>query len=174
MDEKELIERLKRGDRDAKEILVRTTQDFLFNSVMQVCHDRSLAEDIVVDTYLFAFKYIKNFKSESSIKTWLYRIARNTLYRHFSKIKNIELRDDIGKFKDSEEAFLDSEAKEMLYEALGKLEIDEREIITLIDIQGLSYEEVSEILGVPLGTVKSRLARVRDKLRNILKDMGYF
>ncbi|MCI4463294.1 MAG: sigma-70 family RNA polymerase sigma factor [Caldisericum sp.] len=174
MEEKELIERLKKGDRNAKEILVRTTQDFLFNSVLQVCHDRALAEDVVLDAYLYAFKYIKNFKGESSIKTWLYRIARNTLYKHLNRIQNVEYRDDVSKLKDEKASFLESDTKELLYEALEKLDIDEREIITLVDVEGLSYEEVSEILGVPLGTVKSRLARVRDKLRAILKDMGYF
>ena len=174
MEEKELIERLKKGDRNAKEILVRTTQDFLFNSVLQVCHDRALAEDVVLDTYLYAFKYIKNFKGESSIKTWLYRIARNTLYKHLNRIQNVEYRDDVSKLKDEKASFLESDTKELLYEALEKLDIDEREIITLVDVEGLSYEEVSEIVGVPLGTVKSRLARVRDKLRAILKDMGYF
>jgi RNA polymerase sigma-70 factor (ECF subfamily) len=174
MEEKELIERLKKGDRNAKEILVRTTQDFLFNSVLQVCHDRALAEDVVLDAYLYAFKYIKNFKGESSIKTWLYRIARNTLYKHLNRIQNVEYRDDVSKLKDEKAPFFESDTKELLYEALEKLDIDEREIITLVDVEGLSYEEVSEILGVPLGTVKSRLARVRDKLRAILKDMGYF
>lgn len=174
MEEKELIERLKKGDRNAKEILVRTTQDFLFNSVLQVCHDRALAEDVVLDAYLYAFKYIKNFKGESSIKTWLYRIARNTLYKHLNRIQNVEYRDDVSKLKDEKAPFLESDTKELLYEALEKLDIDEREIITLVDVEGLSYEEVSEIVGVPLGTVKSRLARVRDKLRAILKDMGYF
>ncbi|BAL81478.1 RNA polymerase sigma factor [Caldisericum exile] len=174
MNESELIESLKKGDRTAKEILVRSTQDFLFNSVMQVCHDKELAEDVVVDTYLAAFKYIKNFKGESSIKTWLYRIARNILYKHYNKFKNIELRDDLVTFKNGEEKILDYETKELLYQAMEKIDPEDREIITLVDVEGLSYEDVSEILGVPLGTVKSRLYRARDKLRNILKDLGYF
>ncbi|MGC8575906.1 MAG: RNA polymerase sigma factor [Caldisericum sp.] len=174
MDESKLIELLKRGDKTAKEILVRSTQDFLFNSVMQICHDRNLAEDVVVDAYLYAFKYIKNFRGESSLKTWLYRIARNTLYKHYKKIKNIELSDNISTFKDDKIESFYSDRHELLFEAMKKLNLDEREIITLVDIEGLSYEETSEILGVPMGTVKSRLFRARDKLRNILKDMGYF
>jgi len=60
----------------------------------------------------------------------------------------------------------------MLYEALGNLDLDERELINLVDVQGLSYESVSNILGIPIGTVKSRLSRVRDKLRGILEDRG--
>ncbi|MEF3244593.1 MAG: sigma-70 family RNA polymerase sigma factor [Caldisericaceae bacterium] len=172
MDEIEIINKLKKGDRGALEYLVRSTQDFLFNSLLQICHDRELAKDILADSYLLAFKYIKNFRGESTLTTWLYRIAVNELKKHFNKMKRVELRND---FETKEARQTSSSDKfNLLYEALSKLEMDEREIINLVDVQGISYEEVGEMLQIPIGTVKSRLARARDKLRGILEDMGYF
>lgn len=172
MDEKELINKLKKGDRKALEYLIRSTQDFLYNSLLQLCHDRELAKDILADSYLLAFKYINNFRGESTLKTWLYRIAVNELKKHLKKMKRVELRNDFDT-KETKQA-QSSDKFNLLNEALSKLEMDEREIINLVDVQGISYEEVGEMLQIPIGTVKSRLARARDKLRNILEDMGYF
>jgi len=173
VDERELVERLKKGDRVAQEYLVRVTQDFLFNSLLQVCHDRHIAEDIVIETYINAFRYIKGFKGESRIETWLYRIARNELKKYFDKMNRVDLRDDL-KSEEKEAYFLEDDRKDMLYEAMGRLDVHEREIITLVDVEGLSYEEVRDLLAIPLGTVKSRLTRAREKLRSILKEFGYF
>ena len=173
MEESELIERLKKGDRDAKEELVRQTQDFLFNSVFQLCHDKMVAEDVVVEAYLLAFKNIKSFKGESTLRTWLYRIAKNELMAYFNKNKKYVVK-DMSYEQAKKETDFDDYEKALLLDAMEGLDIEDREIITAIDINGLSYEDASTMLGMPLGTVKSRIVRARDKLHKILKEKGYF
>lgn len=173
MEESELIEQLKKGDRNAKEELVRQTHDFLFNSVFQLCHDRMVAEDVVVETYLLAFKNIKSFKGESTLRTWLYRIAKNELMAYFNKNKRYVVK-DMSHEQAKKEADLEDYEKALLLDAMEGLDIEDREVITLVDIDGLSYEDTSTMLGIPLGTVKSRIVRARDKLRTILKEKGYF
>jgi len=81
---------------------------------------------------------------------------------------------DMSHEQAKKEADLEDYEKALLLDAMEGLDIEDREVITLVDIDGLSYEDTSTMLGIPLGTVKSRIVRARDKLRTILKEKGYF
>ncbi|MGB9808916.1 MAG: RNA polymerase sigma factor [Caldanaerobacter sp.] len=173
MEEKELIERLKKGDIAAKEYLIREYQNLIFNAIFQVSRDKVIAEDALQETFLRAFKYIKGFKSNANITTWLYRIAMNTLKDEFKKRSNMGVTND-SEVKDVPLEYSFDEKKKIIWEGMNRLSEEEREIITLVDIRGFSYEETSKMLDVPVGTVRSRLARSRDHLRDEILKMNFF
>jgi RNA polymerase sigma-70 factor (ECF subfamily) len=173
MEEKELIERLKKGDVTAKEYLVREYQNLIFNAVFQVSRDKVIAEDVLQDTFIRAFKYISGFKSEANITTWLYRIAMNTLKDELKKRKAVGISDNSISVDIPVEYSFD-EKKKIIWEGMNRLSEEEREIIALVDIRGFSYEETSKMLDVPVGTVRSRLARSRDHLRDEILKMNFF
>jgi len=179
MNEKELIEKLKGSDTTAQEYIVRKYKDFLFNSIFHVVRRREITQDVVEDTFIKAFKKIKQFNGKSLLSTWLYRIAMNTLKNELEKEG---VRD---RFKDNikertptehpEEYYRrGNEKKKIIWEGMAHITEIEREAITLVDIQGLSYEEVSDLLGIPTGTVRSRLARAREHLREEILKRNFF
>jgi len=173
MEEKEIIERLKKGDITAKECFVREYQNLIFNAIFQVSRDRVITEDVLQETFLRAFKYIKGFKSTANITTWLYRIAMNTLKDEFKKRRNVGIPNG-SKVKDVPLEYSFDEKKKIIWEGLKHLSENEREIITLVDIRGFSYEETAKMLGVLVGTVRSRLARSREHLRDEILKMNFF
>ncbi len=173
MEEKELIERLKKGDIMAKEHLIRDYQNLIFNAIFQVSRDKVIAEDALQDTFLRAFKYIRGFKGEANITTWLYRIAMNTLKDEFKKRRNVDISSDSA-VKDVPVEYSFDEKKKIIWEGMKRLSEEEREVITLVDIRGFSYEETAKMLDVPVGTVRSRLSRSREHLREEILKMDFF
>ena len=173
MEEKELIERLKKGDIMAKEYLIREYQNLIFNAIFQVSRDKVIAEDALQDTFLRAFKYIRGFKGEANITTWLYRIAMNTLKDEFKKRRNVDISSDSA-VKDVPVEYSFDEKKKIIWEGMKRLSEEEREVITLVDIRGFSYEETAKMLDVPVGTVRSRLSRSREHLREEILKMDFF
>ena len=181
MNEKIFIEKLKEGDRSAQELLVREYSSFLFNVVIQIVRRKSLAEDIVEDTLLSAISGIKHFKGESSVKSWIYRIAVNKAKTTLTKETRLDkLKEKITeqeKLYDPDEIpreFSTDKKKAIIWQGMEHLNENEREIITLIDIEGMSYKEVSALLGVPVGTVRSRISRAREHLKDIILEWNFF
>ncbi len=181
MDEKTFIERLKAGDRSAQELLVREYSSFLFNVVIQIVRRKSLAEDIVEDALLSAINSIKRFKSESSVKSWMYRIAVNkaktalTKETRLNRLKEkLAEQEKLYDFHDIPREFSTDKKKAIIWQGMEYLNENEREIITLIDIEGMSYKEVSALLGVPVGTVRSRISRAREHLKDIILKWNFF
>ena len=173
MEEKELIERLKKGDIMAKEYLIREYQNLIFNAIFQVSRDKVIAEDALQDTFLRAFKYIRGFKGEANITTWLYRIAMNTLKDEFKKRRNVDISSDSA-VKDVPVEYSFDEKKKIIWEGMKRLSEEERKGITLVDIRGFSHEETAKMLDVPVGTVRSRLSRSREHLRGEILKMDFF
>jgi RNA polymerase sigma-70 factor (ECF subfamily) len=173
MEEKELIGRLKQGDVTAKEYFVRQYQSLIFNAIFQVSRDRIIAEDVLQETFLRAFKYIKSFKGEANITTWLYRISMNALKDEFKKHRTGGMLDN-SVLQDVPHEYSFDEKKKIIWEGLGYLNEGEREIITLVDIQSFSYEETSKMLDIPIGTVRSRLSRARERLREEILKRDFF
>ena len=134
---------------------------------------------------------IGSFKGESSFSSWLYRIAKNAALDYLRKEKNakntvslsaensdgeevvLDVPDTSVK-SDPEKTTLQNEGKEILYACLDEISDQHKEVILLRDINGYSYEEISDILGIEAGTVKSRLFRAREALRNKLLEKNYF
>jgi RNA polymerase sigma-70 factor, ECF subfamily len=138
------------------------------------------AEDVVQDACLRAMKHVEGFsgEGETSARAWLLAIVRNTAYssRRRHRVEDLATEFDERTHSDAvadehpEAALLRSAAKESLGRALDGLAQEYREVIVLRELQGLSYKEIGEVVGVPVGTVMSRLSRARARLQQVLRE----
>jgi RNA polymerase sigma-70 factor (ECF subfamily) len=179
--DEQLIARFQLGDVQAYDILVRRYKDQLLNFVFRFVGNRSDAEDIVQETFLRVYRNKHMYKEIAKFSTWVYTIAGNLAKtelrrrkRHkifsVSNFVNDERDFDIPDHDHSPEKKVDSSIQEnIIQKAIEKLPIKFKEVIVLRDIQGFAYEEISQILNIPLGTVKSRVNRGRLKLQEDLK-----
>lgn len=145
------------------------------------------AKDISQETFLKAYKSLSTFKGESEFSTWLYKIAKNCALDFVRKQKIISLSSDSSgedgegfdipdrsEKTNPEKSALQKEKNEILYSAILLLSDEHREIIILRDINGYSYEQISQMLSIEQGTVKSRIFRAREALKKILLKKNYF
>jgi RNA polymerase sigma-70 factor (ECF subfamily) len=142
-----------------------------------------IVEDLAQEVFISAFKAIGEFKGNSSFFTWLYRIAINKCKNYLASSRGslvpigdrrLEAEPSLLQIADQrvnpQTALLTGELLERVDEALGSLPEDQREALVLYDLEGLSYQEIAEVLQCPIGTVRSRLARARAALKERLKD----
>ncbi|MCK5453542.1 MAG: sigma-70 family RNA polymerase sigma factor [Calditrichia bacterium] len=179
--DEQLIAKFQLGDLQAYDILVRRYKDQLLNFVYRFVGNRSDAEDIVQETFLRVYKNKHMYKEIAKFSTWVYTIAGNLAKtelrrrkRHkifsVSNFVNEERDYDIPDREHSPEKKVDSAIQEeIIQKAIEKLPAKFKEVIILRDIQGFAYEEISQILNIPLGTVKSRVNRGRLKLQEDLR-----
>ncbi len=187
IDEKKLIQLAKDGKRSAFDALVKSCAHNIYNLAMRLTRgDVSASQDIAQDAFVNAYRNIDKFKGDSTFSNWVYRIAVNTWKnrvryekrRLFSKHSSIDeeretedgiISRDPEDTKLSPEGELDKKDRdEGINKALAELPEKMRVIIVLKDIQEMSYEEIGDILDISQGTVKSRLSRARDTLREII------
>ena len=181
-DEAELIERAKKGDTRAFGILVERYQRRVVGVAMAVVHDQEDALELAQETFVRAFENIGKFESRSSFSTWLYRIAANIAIdfrrreRRHPTLRGEEADNEIqrlpSKIGDSFKEAQRSEMAQRITDALGQLTPEHRAAILLREVEGLSYDELSDVLQCPRGTVMSRLHYARNHLRQILKDLA--
>jgi RNA polymerase sigma-70 factor (ECF subfamily) len=183
-DDLRLVESLRSGEERAYEELLTRFQQPVYVLALRLLEDPSGASDVVQEVFLKVFRNVASFRGQSTLKTWIYRItvneahnARRWFFRH--RRREVELDtgpDDARNWKENipdegrspfEEAF-GREQHVMVEAALEKINPIFREAVVLRDISDLSYEEIAEILGVSLGTVKSRILRGREALREEL------
>lgn len=182
------LERLKAGDAEAFDTLVNRFAPDIFALVYRLTNDRDEANDITQETFLSAVTGIARFRGDSELKTWLYRIAINHARNRFrwwqrrKRNKTFSLDEPLGEGNlttgdlipdngiDPESATLARERQAAIGRELGNLPSAFREAVVLCDIEGYSYDEVAQLLGIGIGTVKSRIARGRSILRQRLKD----
>lgn len=178
-----LIESAKKGDIEAFENLIQKNETMIYNITYRMMNHTEDAKDISQEVFLKAFRNIKKFNEKSNFSTWLYRIAINTCIDELRKQKNkshISIEEKIH-YLDStlekqfaseeqtpEDALLSHEQKTEINKAIHSLSTDHKTILILRDLEGFSYSEISKITKLSLGTVKSRLARAREQLRNTL------
>jgi len=180
-DDLDLINSFKNGEESAFEGLVLKYQDRIYNLCRHMLGDPHDADDAAQETFIKAYKNLKTFRPEASLYTWLYRIAVNTCIDHKRRpfFESLFKRSYEGEdFAIEQESALPS--PERLYEAkqtgvaiqlaLKKLSDKLRTVIVLKEIEGLSYEEISDVLDVSIGTVKSRISRAREELKGLLKE----
>lgn len=186
-DEKALLDMAKKGNRDAFAELVKGTQQLVYNLALRMMHNEQDALDMSQEAYLRAWKTLSGFEGNCSFSSWMYTITRNVCIdsirgqsnRQTSPLK-VQAGDDEYERPLSdvqaqpEHIYEQKERAQAVRDAIGKLSDIHREIIVLCDIEGYSYSEISRILGIEEGTVKSRLWRARDNLRKILKEMELF
>lgn len=184
MDEKELIKKSKEGYVEYFEQLIEPHQVRVYNIALKMLKNEQDAFDASQEALLKAFKYISRFKEEASFSTWLYRITVNTCLDILKKRKEshntISLEQQISlkdnevsvQFEDKKQNVLEDvikeERKKVLYEAIDTLSDEHRKMILLRDIEGFSYEEIAKITGKNIGTVKSKISRARNSLKEIL------
>jgi len=183
-DEALLIERAQNGDVLAFEELVSLYAKKIYNYCYRMTDSREDAEDLAQEVFIKVYRNLKSFKGNSKFSTWVYRIAYNTCvdrYRNGRKLDTILLNP--GKNEDAveielvsndplpEEEVIKRERYRKLQACLASLKPEYKTVIILRDIQNYSYEEIAEILQVPLGTVKSHISRARAALCDALREM---
>lgn len=134
--------------------------------------DEQLSDDLAQDTFIKAYTHISMFKGRSGFSTWLYRIAYNVLYDYVRSRKLSESMDSIHEVMGRGEP-LPSSVKIDIYKAMTVLSANERTCVTLQLMDGFSLDEISEVTGMPKGTVKSHLFRGKNKLASYLRNNGY-
>ncbi len=183
-DDVRLIDRFKNGENSAFEELVLKYQDQIYNLCRHMLGNAHDAQDAAQDTFLKAYQKLKDFKPGAALYTWLYRIAVNTCidYKRRPFFVSLFKKSDVGE-EFVEEPSSDWPSPERLYESkqiglalhnsIRKLPSKLRTAIILKEIEGLSYEEIADILEVSIGTVKSRISRAREELKGLMKkDIG--
>ena len=179
-----LIKQFQDGDVRSFNQLVYRYKDRLLNFVHGFVHDIDKAEDLVQDTFMKLYTHKESYQEIAKFSTWLYTIAGNLARTELRKLKRRKTfsvsdlsRDDRefiirGTNPDPSDINTTDNFQKNVQQALAQLQSDFKTIIILRDIQELSYDEISSIIGVPLGTVKSRINRGRLKLQELLKKKG--
>ena len=182
-DEASLVERARNGDLFAYDDLVRRYQERIYATLYNMTSNHEDANDLAQEAFIKAFQALKSFKGGSSFYTWIYRIAVNRTINFLKQRKNrshLSLNDlDFNAEHDPDLVALVSEKtprrdanlaelQEKLNEAMQKLSEDHRLVVTLHDVQGLSHEEIGEIMKCNIGTVRSRLFYARQQLQAYL------
>jgi RNA polymerase sigma-70 factor (ECF subfamily) len=171
-DDFSLIKRFIEGDESTFNNLVQRHKEKVRNIIYLTIGDHDLVDDIAQEVFLTVYKNLNNFRFESQFTTWLYRVTVNKCKDHLRKMK---IRNIFSPIKDSEEELGynptpdDSDIKEIVQNAIAKLPEKLRIPLLLKDIEGLSYQEIAESVQCEIGTVKSRIFRAREGLRDILK-----
>jgi len=183
--ERDLISQARTGDLDAFNELVLQHQDGAYRYAASLVDDHDLADDITQESFIKAFKHIRDL-NDDSIRSWLFKIITNTARDHARRNARhptvpLYLEDDVsGEENDSPAWIIDPdqsventvqqhETSRQLYCLLDEMPADFRSVIILVDLQEIGYTEAAAILKIPLGTVKSRLARARMQLRKRLQ-----
>jgi RNA polymerase sigma-70 factor (ECF subfamily) len=178
-DDNRLITECREGNSAAFGELVSRYQDRLYNTVLRLVVNGEDARDVVQEAFLHAYQSLHSFKGDSLFFTWLYRIAINTAISMKRKQKPMLRIQAIGDEKnaidplDSSEinrpdhAIQLAEEERRVHDALSKLSAEHRAVLVMKDMDGIKYEEMAETLGVPVGTIRSRLHRARLELRDI-------
>lgn len=186
MDEPALINAAQHGDLTAFNRLVLEYQDLAFNVAYRIVGDPDSASDATQDAFISAFKHLGSFRG-GSFKAWMLRIVTNTCYDELRRRKrrpttpleplndeNEEIESPIWLKDPGETPEERTERADLHYaiqDCLNGLSEDFRTVVVLVDVQGMDYEEAATITHKPLGTIKSRLARARDKLRECLQGV---
>ena len=172
------------GDTAAFGELVRRYQDRLYNTVYRLLDNADDAQDVVQDAFLNAYQSLEGFKGDSQFFTWLYRIAVNTAISHKRKqrltlsidgARNGEGRVEPPDASDAsrpEHGLERAEEERRVQRALNRLSAEHRAVLIMKDMEGQKYEMMAEVLGVPIGTIRSRLHRARTELRELLEQEG--
>ncbi len=185
--EKRLVRKLKARAPGAFESLIENHQSSVFNLLYRMLSNREEAEDLAQEVFITVFKQIESFRGDSSLATWIYRIASNHCInrkkylarrRHYDSKSFSDLEDRVqpaqgkspisGQVPRPDEMAEGFQMERLVQEAISGLDEEHRLVLVLRDIQNLSYEEIEKIVDVPAGTVKSRLHRARMALKEKL------
>jgi RNA polymerase sigma-70 factor (ECF subfamily) len=176
-DELALVERHRHGDPSAFDEIFERYQSMVFNLALRMSGSREEASDLSQDTFLRVYRHLGRFKGRSSLKTWIYRIALNCCRSRRARRRPVtqELPEAVAldelqeRTSPPERVALARDAGRQIARALKDLPEPFREAVVLRDIEDLSYQEIAAVLHVRIGTVRSRIARGRERLRRIVE-----
>jgi RNA polymerase sigma-70 factor (ECF subfamily) len=185
--DKQLVERVQRGDKRAFDLLVLKYQHRIIKLVTRYVRDPSDSMDVAQDAFLKAYRALPNFRGDSAFYTWLYRIAINTAKNYLTaqsrrpqeaELSNntedgeqFDFESTLRDYETPESLLLTDEIQQTIANAIDELPGDLRMAINLREIEGLSYEEIAEVMACPVGTVRSRIFRAREAIDNRLKPL---
>jgi RNA polymerase sigma-70 factor (ECF subfamily) len=179
-----LIERFKEGDETAFDQLVRRYEQKVYQHAYRLTGNADDAADVAAEAFLRVYNALRRFRGDSQLSTWLYRIVQNVyfdFYKREQRHQHLPLEIPSDEDEESmelpiadekanlEEIVLERERQRVLREAIEKLPDYQRVVMILFHVEGLSYEEIAAVTGLPLGTIKSRLNRARASLRELLE-----
>jgi RNA polymerase sigma-70 factor (ECF subfamily) len=177
-----IVEKVLGGDGQAFEMLILKHQSKLFATALNVVKNRELAEDITQEAYMKAFQKLDTLKNRDQFYPWLKRIALNLALNHFERAKrvlDVENEDDDTSFferipddESPEDILVKEELKKYVRNFVDALPDKLRVVVVLREIEDMSYDEISEIMNIPLGTVRSRLFNARQLIKDRLINQG--
>lgn len=175
----QLIDEVGKGNQAAFDILFSKYNNKLYASLLAFTKSQDLAEDLTQKTFIRVWKKIETFRGDSSLFTWIYRIAINLAKNEFSskQAKNQGITDNIddtynleSSVSSPESHAIEAESMQAVMDFIASLPTDLREAISLREFDGKSYEEIAQITGSPIGTVRSRIFRAREEILNFMKE----
>ncbi|PKL48229.1 MAG: RNA polymerase subunit sigma-24 [Planctomycetes bacterium HGW-Planctomycetes-1] len=186
IDEASLVSQARAGNMASVEKLILKYQDRVYNTILKICGNEADAAELAQDAFLKAIEGLKKFRGESSFYTWLFRIAVNLTLNFCKKnaklsFQSLQEQLDEGTERQLKDYLIDKsiaepselaakkEVHSLIVRAVEKLEPEQRAVVVLRDIEQMSYNEIAETLEMEIGTVKSRIARGRKNLREILE-----
>jgi RNA polymerase sigma-70 factor (ECF subfamily) len=188
LDDTTLVAQCQRGDLEAMTCLIVKYQDRVYNTILKICQNRDDAAELTQDTFVKVLENISKFRGQSSFYTWLFRVGVNLTLNHCKrkfKLSPVSLdaqRDDLERDKQKLSALLanpdgsdpatiaqQKELTQIIMNLIGQLNQEHRVVLVLRDIEQMSYAQISKILRIEIGTVKSRISRARSMLRELLE-----
>ncbi len=183
--DQQLVERAQKGDNRAFDLLVNKYQHKILGLISRYVHDHAEVQDVAQEAFIKAYRALPNFRAESAFYTWMYRIAINTAKNHLVSrgrrppgtdldIGDAEVLDQSGRLADvetPEAAMARDELEKVVFDAIEKLPEDLRTAITLREFDGLSYEDIAEVMQCPVGTVRSRIFRARESVDKAIQGL---
>ncbi|MDH3648566.1 MAG: RNA polymerase sigma factor [Saprospiraceae bacterium] len=167
------------GQVDAVSVLFERYKKVLYSFFVHMSHDRMLSEDLVQNVFVRVIRYSKQFKGEGSFRAWMFTIARNVLadhYRKGSRMKFEEANEQVEQIQSDDspyESLIQDERKQLLHQAIGKLDHDKRELLILVKLQEMKYREVATMLDMNESTVKVKVFRAMKELQKILHTSNH-
>jgi RNA polymerase sigma-70 factor (ECF subfamily) len=176
MDDARLVTSFQRGDEGAFDLLVERHRRRIYSLVCRLANPAE-ADDLAQEVFIAAYRTLPNFRGEARFSTWLYRIAVHVCSHHLRRRKadtsdlselEDQFADDVREH-DPERTAMTSELQRQVREAIASLPYKLRLVVVLRDMHGLSYEEIAQVVGCPIGTVRSRLHYATDRLESALR-----
>ena len=183
----ELVERVQAGDKKAFDLLIMKYQQRIVHVITGYVHDPVEALDVAQEAFIKAYRAIANFRGDSAFYTWLYRIAINTSKNYLTAksrrppAMDVDAMDatnfydapELKDFETPENSLVSDELEQVIHQAIEALPEDTATAIKLRELEGMSYEEISQVMDCPIGTVRSRIFRAREAIdKQIQEIMG--
>ncbi|WOT04342.1 RNA polymerase sigma factor RpoE [Shewanella youngdeokensis] len=183
--DQQLVERVQRGDKNAFNLLVQKYQNKVANLISRYVRNQADVADVSQEAFIKAYRALPNFRGESAFYTWLYRIAVNTAKNHLvsqgrrAPANDVDVEDAeyydgsdaLKEFASPERLVLSDEIQKVVFDTLDTLPEELKMAISLRELDGMSYEEIANVMDCPVGTVRSRIFRAREAIDKKLKPL---